>query len=222
MQDIFNAILMGVFLAFTIGPVFFMLLQTSITKGFRAAFVFDLGVILGDVFFILITYFSARSFLEKIKDNPYLFIFGGLILFFYGLISFLKERKLKKNDENFCKLQIIDTKKNYLALFVKGFLLNAINVGVLGFWLGIIIVMLPRLEFDPQRVFTYFAFILLSYLVVDILKIVIAKELRHKLTPLKIHQIKQVTNIIIFLFGLLLIIQAIFPEWKQMLMNWFE
>jgi threonine/homoserine/homoserine lactone efflux protein len=35
-----------------IGPVFFILLETSIIKGFRAALVFDLGVVLGDVFLL--------------------------------------------------------------------------------------------------------------------------------------------------------------------------
>ena len=51
-----NAILLGVGLAFMIGPVFFTLIETSVTKGARAAIVFDLGVILGDISFILLSY----------------------------------------------------------------------------------------------------------------------------------------------------------------------
>ena len=42
-----NAILFGFFLSFMNGPVFFMLIQTSILKGARAAIAFNLGVILG-------------------------------------------------------------------------------------------------------------------------------------------------------------------------------
>ena len=64
-----NAFLIGFFMAFMIGPVFFMLLQTSILKGAKAAIIFDLGVILGDITFILISYFGSRSLLEKIKDD---------------------------------------------------------------------------------------------------------------------------------------------------------
>ena len=63
-----NAFLVGVFMAFMIGPVFFMLLKTSILKGARAAIAFNLGVILGDISFILIAYFGSRNLLEKIKD----------------------------------------------------------------------------------------------------------------------------------------------------------
>ena len=45
-EDIQAAIPLGFFLAFMIGPVFFVLLETSVIKGFRAALAFDLGVIL--------------------------------------------------------------------------------------------------------------------------------------------------------------------------------
>ena len=46
LNDILLAIPLGVILAFTIGPVFFVLLETSVTKGFRAALTFDFGVVL--------------------------------------------------------------------------------------------------------------------------------------------------------------------------------
>jgi threonine/homoserine/homoserine lactone efflux protein len=40
-NDILSAVPWGFLLAFTIGPVFFVLLETSISKGFRAAITFD-------------------------------------------------------------------------------------------------------------------------------------------------------------------------------------
>ncbi len=55
-QDILTAIPLGIFLSFLIGPVFFVLLETSAVKGFRAALAFDFGVILADIVFILIAY----------------------------------------------------------------------------------------------------------------------------------------------------------------------
>ncbi|MEY3438093.1 MAG: hypothetical protein RL265_678, partial [Bacteroidota bacterium] len=39
-----------------IGPVFFVLLETSIRKGARAALALDLGVLLSDLVYILIAY----------------------------------------------------------------------------------------------------------------------------------------------------------------------
>ena len=49
-NDILAGLPWGLFLCFMVGPVFFILLETSITKGFRAAIVFDFGVVLGDIF----------------------------------------------------------------------------------------------------------------------------------------------------------------------------
>ena len=91
-QDILAAVPWGILLAFTIGPVFFVLLETGAIKGFRAALVFDLGVILADIFFILVAYFSTNKILEKLKDDPNLFVFGGVILLCYGIVSFIKNK----------------------------------------------------------------------------------------------------------------------------------
>ena len=57
-------ILYFIFLSFLIGPVFFVLLETSAVKGFRAALVFDLGVVFADIVFILIAYFSSYKLIE--------------------------------------------------------------------------------------------------------------------------------------------------------------
>ena len=94
--DLKNAFLVGVVFSFMIGPVFFMLLKTSILKGARAAIAFDLGVILGDISFMLIAYFGSKSLLEKIKDDPRLFLIGGLILIVYGLITYLDKNNKKE------------------------------------------------------------------------------------------------------------------------------
>ena len=93
LNDIISAIPLGFFLSFMIGPVFFVLLETSVVKGFKAAIIFDLGVVLADIIFILIAYFSSYRLIESIKDDPALFIFGGLVMLTYGIISFVKNRK---------------------------------------------------------------------------------------------------------------------------------
>ncbi len=200
MNDILNAIPIGIGLAFMIGPVFFVLLETSAIKGFRAATVFDLGVILADVVFVYFAYYGSRTLLEKIKDDPRLFVIGGLILFIYGLITIIKRRKPIDTEGEL----IIVKKNNYLGLFIKGFFLNFINVGVLAFWLGMIVVVGPNLDMDDKRIFNYFAAIILAYFVTDLLKIVLAKQLKSKLTPVVIYKIKLGMGIALMVFGLVL------------------
>ena len=93
LDDILAAIPFGIILAFTIGPVFFVLLETSATKGFRCAIVFDMGVILADIVFILLAFSSINNLLDKIKDDPNFLVFGGVLLITYGIISFIKTSK---------------------------------------------------------------------------------------------------------------------------------
>ena len=214
-QDILTAIPWGLLLAFSIGPGFFVLLETSITKGFRAAFTFDLGIVFGDVLFILIAYLSTNKLLEQLKDNPALFIIGGLIMFVYGLVSFimLKRNFKKKQDEE----KDVDNlkKNNYFGLFFKGFLLNFINIGVLGFWMMIIITYGPQMNMNTQRISIFFTAILAFYLLFDVAKILLAKQLKNKLTPQNIYKIKRVISIIILIFGLFFMLQGLFPKMKN-------
>jgi threonine/homoserine/homoserine lactone efflux protein len=209
-HDILAAIPLGFLLSFMIGPVFFVLLETSVVKGFRAAMVFDLGVIVADVIFILIAYFSSYRLIETIKDDPALFIFGGLVLLSYGIITFLKHKKGSKNidPENPDEL----AKTNYVSLFFKGFFLNFINVGVLGFWLMVLLSIGPQLELKPSRMTAFLSAVIVTYFVVDIGKILLAKQLRSKLNPKNILVVKKAISLVLALSGVLLLAKGLFPN----------
>ena len=219
-EDILLGIPLGILLCFMIGPVFFVLLETAAIKGFRAALVFDTGVVTADLVFIAIAYFSSYRLINNIKDEPALFIFGGLIMVTYGIISFLKQKKaIKKLD---FKDQIELIKKNYFELFAKGFLLNFINVGVLGFWLLIFITFGPQLELQTSRLAVFFASVIGTYLIVDIIKILLAKRLKSKMTPANILKIKQVTSILLIIFGFTIMLQGWFPSDQKLVKQALE
>lgn len=205
MDLFFTGISFGFFLSFMIGPVFFILIETSITKGFKAALTFDAGVILADICFIMVAYFSSFQLINQIKDDPALFIFGGMIMAVYGVISFVRLQRLKKSEIH---IESADYKNNYFSLFAKGFLLNFINVGVLGFWLAIIITIGPQLEMDHEKLLKFFVFVILAYLITDIFKILLAKQLQSKLTPQNILKVKKVSSILLIIFGLAIMSNA--------------
>lgn len=219
-NDILSGIPWGVFLSFMIGPVFFILLETSIIKGFRAALVFDLGVVLGDIVFITIAYLGSYRLITSLKDNSALFMFGGILMLAYGVISYIALRKEKKIDTHKIDTEII--KKDYLGLFIKGFFLNIINIGVLGFWLAVIISVGPKLEMQNSRMLTFFVTVILSYLLIDCIKIVLAKQLKTKMTPTNILKIKKIISIVLMVFGVALIVQGWFPKEKEKLKDALE
>ena len=210
LEDIVAAIPLGLFLAFLLGPVFFVLLETAAIKGFRAALAFDIGVLIADAVFLIIAYFGTNPLLNRLKDDPALYIFGGTVLLTYGIITFIKVKRtnITPATYEFQKLKNSD----FIEIAVKGFLLNFINIGVLGFWLGLIIIFGPALEMQPFRLVTFFSTILITYLIIDIGKILLAKKLKNKLTPTRIAVSKKIISILIIVFGVILVLRGIAPK----------
>ncbi|GAB5400756.1 MAG: LysE family transporter [Aureisphaera sp.] len=206
------AALYGFLLAFAVGPVFFTLIETSITKGFRAGVFFDLGAIFADIIFILIAYFSTNKILERVRDDPALLVFGGAILIVYGIISYIRTAKsfIKIVREHYA----VQVKKNLWGLFLKGFLLNFVNFGVLAGWIGTLI-MANALTTSENGVFLFLTTVLVTFFLTDIAKISLAKKLKSKMTPRFIFKTKKWVSILIILFGVFLLIEGIFPDQVQ-------
>ena len=131
------------------GPVFWVLLETSITKGFKAAVAFDLGVMFADVCFIGVCYLGSFQLLEDDQNKQGLFVLGGTILLLYGLFSWINRNKKSKEQP-----EIQESKENYFGLAAKGFAINILNVGVFIFWGGVTIVSSPA----SGKSFTSFVF----------------------------------------------------------------
>lgn len=218
-DEVLSAIPFGIILAFTIGPVFFVLLETSATKGFKSALIFDLGVMLADVLFIAVAFLSTNKLLDKIKDDPNFLVFGGVLLVVYGIITFTKTSKSFRTIVR--EYHRVEIQKNYGKLFLKGFLLNFINIGVLAGWLAFIIIANSFTE-TKSGVVVFLATILITYFVMDIFKILIAKRLKNKLTPRRIFKTKKIIALVILGFGILLLSQAFFPREKELLKDRLE
>ena len=219
-DDILTAIPFGIILAFTIGPVFFVLLETGATKGFRSALIFDLGVIFADIIFIVIAFYSTNNLRGKIGNDPSFLIFGGVLLVTYGIISFIKTSKsFRSIVREYHKVEI--QKNAFGRLFIKGFLLNFINIGVLIGWLGFIVIGSTITE-SEYGVEVFIATMLTVYFLTDLLKIAAAKRLRNKLTPRLIFKTKKIVALAILGFGILLLVQGFFPKGKERLQEEIE
>ena len=199
----------GFILAFAIGPVFFTLIETSITKGIKAAIIFDLGSLFSDLVFIIIAFYGTNKLLDKLKDDPALLVFGGMILIAFGSISYIRTSKsfIKIVREHYS----VVTKKNHGGLFLKGFLLNFVNFGVLAGWIATIIIA-QAVTTHKNGVLFFLATVMITLFITDLLKIILAKKLRSNLTPRFIIKTKKLVSILIIGFGVLLLIQGVFPD----------
>ena len=175
--NILTPITVGFFTAFIMGPVFWVLLETSITKGFKAAVAFDLGVMFADVCFIGVCYLGSFQLLEDDQNRQGLFVLGGTILLLYGLFSWVNRNKKSKDQP-----EIQESKENYFGLAAKGFAINILNVGVFIFWGGVTIVSSPASGKSFTSFVLFFSIVLLSYFITDLLKISVANRFKSLLT----------------------------------------
>ena len=202
--NVLTPITVGFFTAFIMGPVFWVLLETSITKGFKAAVAFDLGVMFADVCFIGVCYLGSFQLLEDDQNRQGLFVLGGTILLLYGLFSWINRDKKSKDQP-----EIQESKENYFGLAAKGFAINILNVGVFIFWGGVTIVSSPASGKSFTSFVLFFSIVLLSYFITDLLKISVANRFKSLLTGKGIVIVNSIVSLILIVSGVVLILKGV-------------
>jgi threonine/homoserine/homoserine lactone efflux protein len=219
MDYIFQAIGIGFILSIMIGPVFFVLLEISITKGFKAALIFDLGVLLSDLFYIVISMFFAYQLrgLSDFKNNLALSILGGSLFFVYGVYNlFFKKIKLVPitldkellDDHHNSKSS---TARDNTMLVLKGFTLNLLNPGVVIYWLAIIAKgfdLVSKYESD-LHIMVFLFVILITYFGIDSLKAYVANKLKPLVTTGLLKGLNWLIGIVFMGTGVFLILRQL-------------
>ena len=207
-SDFLPAIFLGIILSFTIGPVFFTILEVSVSKGFKAAVFFNIGVVFSEIVFFAIAYASTSSLLESIQDNPSWKVLGGVLLSFYAGITLLGMYQNKEEKEYTIDSETVSP--NLLKNLIKGFLLNIINFAVLVFWTLIVANYGPGFKETQYKMVVFFLVIVGTYFTIDLGKIYLAQQLKTSLTKKIITKIKIAVNTIILIIGFVLISKGFF------------
>lgn len=202
LEAVLSGVSLGLVLALLVGPVFFMLIDTSIKKGFFKAFVLSVGVVLSDAFFIVLTYFSsaALGFMNSYKSE--IGTGGGILLIIFGVINIVKKPHIKSAD-----IDLPDDSKSLYIDMIKGFMMNALNPFVLIFWIGVSGVVSANQQFTDMHVVIFYVFVLVTVFSTDILKAWLASRLKSFLKPALILTINRLSGAGLILFGLRLLYQ---------------
>ena len=209
MLEFLPAVPLGILLSFSFGPLFFILLETSISKGIKQAFFIDVGVVAADITFFSVAYFGASKLITE-ENQPALFVLGGVFLSSYGMLSFFKTYKKRKKQQK-GKVKVIET-PNLFSLAIKGYLLNIINVAVLFFWTGVLFVIGPKFEMETGKMWLFFLATVSTYIIVNLCKYYFASKLKTKLTDSILYKMKQVLNLFVFVFGVYLVVSGSMPS----------
>lgn len=202
LELILSAIGLGFMLSLVfIGPIFFLLIETSFCRGHRHALALDLGVITADILCIVAAYFASADLVELIDKHPGFYRITALIILVYGLFMMLTKTQMHVANEK----KIIS--QNYFKTFVNGFLFNILNVGVILFWLVTVISVRNKYP-DLQNFLLYISIVIATYLSIDLLKILLAKQFHYKLTQNLANKIRKTVGIILIIFSFFIFLQS--------------
>jgi len=205
---VLKGIMTGLILSIMLGPAFFLLLETSLKKGIRAALALDMGVLVSDILYIGLAYIfynEVSSFTES-KNQGWIQVAGGAVLILYGVITALKRTQ---GDVKADFIQKVHNPRDYWILFLKGFFLNIVNPMVIFYWFGVITLAAAKIEGNSSSVFLFIVIILVTFFTIDVFKIIGAKKLRPFITPYLLKKLNLFTGFVLVIFGLVLIIRGL-------------
>jgi threonine/homoserine/homoserine lactone efflux protein len=226
---IWTGFLTGLWLSMSFGPVFFMLLSTSIKKGAKEALLFDAGVFISDMLYIVIAILGATIILDNEIYKDLIAIIGGIILIIFGLLPFFNSKKEQISTESI-EPEIVNSIDNVmnninkpleatgikangglknLGLITKGFVMNFLNPSVLIIWFTAAAGAFATFDKKQSLVISYFIVTLITYFGIDILKIYLAVKLKKFLNTNSLTFIHKLSGVVIIVFGTYLIIEAV-------------
>lgn len=199
--ELWYALPLGLTLSFAAGPIFFVLLETSVSRGKMAAFSFDLGAILADFIFIAIAYYSSQRFLRYLGHNRWLVILSGLALAAFGAYYVWRARRGGRVQGS-----VAIQHKGWL--FAKGFFMNFLNIGVLFFWITSTVAVGGMLEHDPRKMLVFYGATMATYLAIDLVKIYFANRFKHYFSGRRMQWVELIMGLGLMLFALILVIKS--------------
>jgi threonine/homoserine/homoserine lactone efflux protein len=205
MDTIWKGITLGLLLSIAVGPVLFSIIKQSINNGVKGGIAFVIGVSLSDISLVVASNFFTELFTSLDARREEIGIIGSTFLISVG-IYYLFFKKVKVNEQGAQVLRVF-RKRDYLRLFLTGYLMNILNPAIIIFWLTTSTAFI-YLTFNHRVVI--FSIALIFVLVSDIAKVILAGRLRKRLTVKNITLLNRINGMILIGFGIALIIGLVF------------
>jgi threonine/homoserine/homoserine lactone efflux protein len=201
-----EGIILGVTLAFLIGPAFIALIQTSIHSGLKAGLLFALGISLSDLTLISLSYLGAIQFLNNEANQFYVGIIGGCILIGFGVVTFFK--KYKVNTKRGIEVKLSVTGQGHTKYILKGFFMNILNPFLLIFWLGVMSFVSAKYGVGTKEVVSFFTAAIITVFLTDSLKCTIANRIRRYITISVLTWVNKAVGLSLVIFGLVMFVRV--------------
>ncbi len=206
------AVVIGLFLSLIVnmGPAFITLVQTSLHRGFKTAAWFISGVILNDAMIISIYILTSVQVVMRSDLEVTLFSIGaGIILVLFGIFTFRRKVEEKESIIEKRTNEILEKKENkpsWLLMLGKGFVINLLNPFVWIFWFSAVAVVAGSMGGNKVSTIVFFALILGTTLMCELLKAWGAAKLKVFFNPHRTTIMNRCAGILLVVCGVYFIL----------------
>ena len=206
------AVAIGLFLSLIVnmGPAFITLVQTSLHRGFKTAAWFISGVILNDAMIISIYILTSVQVVMRSELEMTLFSIGaGIILVLFGIFTFRRKAEEKESILEKRTNEILEKKENkpsWLLMLGKGFVINLLNPFVWIFWFSAVAVVAGSMGGNKVSTIVFFALILGTTLMCELLKAWGAAKLKVFFNPHRTTIMNRCAGILLVVCGVYFIL----------------
>jgi threonine/homoserine/homoserine lactone efflux protein len=200
---IVKGVLVGLFMAISVGPTLFAIIRYSLNFSYKAGLAFVLGVSVSDALYVIIANIAA-NWLRYLEPYERHIAFGGAVaLMSIGLVGLLKKLKPKRPSAP----QLTISSGDIMKIWLSGFLVNTLNPGVLITWLGAV-----TITANTSGIYRFLLFgtALVIILGIDFSKVFLADRIKRLLTVRKVIYVQRFSAACILLIGLALFLGTLF------------
>lgn len=195
-------------LSILVGPLLLTLVQTGLERGVAAGLWVGIGIWTSDLLFILGVYLGGRELQSWQPAAGFTWLLGAagsLLLLGLGLAILLS--KPTKLDE--MPTDVPPQGAELGQYWLKGFLINTINPFTFFFWIGLMGATLLERGLNSSQAIAIFGGIMLTLVVTDSLKVVLAKRIRRYLQPHHLRWSRRIVGAAFVVFALILLIRSL-------------
>jgi len=194
---------LGLFMAISVGPTLFAVIQYSMNHSYQAGLAFVLGVSLSDILFVSLANWATPLLQNLHQFGSQLSYLAALLLMGIGVYGFVKKYVPKRPRRELLEIK----KKDVIKIGLSGFLINSLNPALIFQWIAAATGLAA--ESGLTR-FVFFGTCLTIVLGIDLLKVLLADKIRKRLTLRKILYLHRTSSVILFTFGVVIFLLTFF------------
>lgn len=207
---VLKALSIGLLLICMPGAALFSILQTSISRGFKAGLFLAIGISISDILLVALCFVGIANLMTDNGTATFIMgLIGGVILIGYGIYTFFNKKTdlnpyRRRNPELEQRVEEKTSKFRMLQYTFKGFIFNFTNPFVWLLWIGVV----PMSGDTVREQIAFLLLILICTFAGDVTKSFFANKIKQILTPKVIYWVNRIVGLVFLFLGVILIIRS--------------